>query len=250
MLTKICFFRCHSLPVDEGLQQRLIAFHAGIAEQFVNANNYNRLTQSYLRKPFALFELLLHHILPQTDAITSVATDLKTYEHIETATNVLLLLFCHKNHIEFDKQDFSPLEIDFVAFLCRDGRQLANLYAHLPTVDELYTIAGNRDVFYPFGTIKAYTALSILIDSDSHAIKQLNLEQVLTLMKSVSTDREIDDVANATWKYLNSILLRSHIDLRSANECHLEEIVSHLSHVSQTYKSAELRYKIVFLHLL
>lgn len=184
---------------------------------------------------------MLHHILPDV-AIASVATSLDTYEQVETASNVLLLLLCRKHGIEFDKHDFAPLEIDFVSYLTNDAHHLDRIFERLPNVDTLYAVAENRNTFYPFGTIKAYTALSILINSQSDLIGQFQLEQVIALAQSASNDREIDDVANATWKFVHSLLASGRVDVLVASESQLWEIMQCLHHLSQTYKSAELRF--------
>lgn len=167
----------------------------------------------------------------------------ETYEQSETTTNVLLLLLCRKHDIEYEKQDFSPQDIDFVSYLMEnDGTDTAKVYAQLPDVNMLYAIADNREVFYPFGTIKAHTALSILINAQADLARQSSLEQILTLMESASTDQEIDDVANATWKYVNSILTSGQVELLTASDSQLAKVLLCLRHISQTYKSSDLRW--------
>lgn len=190
-------------------------------------------------------ELLLSQFVPTAQTASSC----ETYEQIETGLNVLLLILCRKHRIDYEKQDFSQLEIDFVSYyLTRNGETWEAIQSRLPGINDLYSIAENRSVFYPFGTIKSYTALSILISSetaslvdDNDFLKTIDLKTMLLLMKSVSNDREIDDVTNATWKFANSVLATGKADFKSATENELLEIISHLYNISYTYKLAQLR---------
>lgn len=238
-------YRCHLDATDEELQTLLRNVHHKLLLNFQNAKGYNRLTQSYLRKPFTILELLLSHVLDNFKNIQTTSS-YETYEQIETGLNVLLLLLCQKNGIEFQKQDFTQLETDFVNYLITNGN-FDQIYAYLPNINNLYSIAERRNNFYPFGTIKSYTALSILlnVESSSNVHKDMNkhsnIEDFLALVKSISNDREIDDVTNATWKFANTILAIDQVDLGKANDDQLLEILSYLHHISQTYKLSELR---------
>lgn len=223
----------------------LLKLYTKFVNNFQNSIGYNQLTQSYLRKSFTIFELLVSQFFPISQTISSC----KTYEEIETNLNVLVLILCQKHHIGYEKQDFSQLEIDFVTYyLNQNNDKLDTIERHLPDSKDLYFIAEKRNIFYPFGTIKAYTALSILINSQASIVwnditvfKLINRKTILLLMKSVSNDTEIDDVAAATWKFINSILASGKVDLQNATENELSEIILYLRQISLSHKMPALR---------
>lgn len=171
-----------------------------------------------------------------------------TFENIETQLNILLLTLHQKYGIEFENQDFSPIEIDVVSFISKNSEFDDKLFdERLPNMSQLQFIAENRRQFYPIGTIKSYTALSILLSqsnvlNESNALgKFTNFDALLALMKTVSSDAEIDDVSNATWKFINSILASGAINLdNTANDSWLD-VLSFINHNSLTYKAADLR---------
>lgn len=153
--------------------------------------------------------------------------------------NILLLIQHKSSHVEYDTHDFSALEIDFVNYLSDNKSKINGIYAALPTVDELYAIAEDRIGFYPFGTVKGYTALSL--HREGPVLREMSLVGVISLVRSVSTDLEIDDVSNATWKFLNTIFAANYVDLNEANDEQLMDVLTYLRHISLAYKSDDLR---------
>lgn len=199
----------------------------------------------YVKKSYNLLKLLLSEILTDSPPPT---INTSTYENIEVPLNILLLTLHQKYGVQFENQDFSSQEIDVASFIVKNAAASNKIFdKRLLNMDQLHFIAENRHQFYPFGTIKSYTALSILL-SQSNAGQTPNaygkygsFDELLSLMKSISVDTEIDDVSNAAWEFINSILASGELNLEHIGNDRWLAVLSCLQHITLTYKSAELR---------
>lgn len=189
--------------------------------------------------------MLFSEILTDSPAPT---INTSTYENIEVQLNILLLTLHQKYGVQFENQDFSSQEIDVASFIAKNAAASNKIIDELLlSIDQLHYIAENRQLFYPFGTIKSYAALSILLSQSNAGQMQNaygkfgNFDELLSLMKSVSADTEIDDVSNAAWEFINSILASGGLNLEHAGSDRWLTVLSCLQHISLTYKSADLR---------
>lgn len=216
-------------------------------------NQYEQLTQSYVQKPFTIFNLLISsslvnenlntgsNIEPNTVAVISSTSQ---NELIDTQLNIKYLLLSHLAKKTCVSSDFSRYEIELVKFAAANQSSCVRLSKLLPGTPDLYHILNHKNEFYPFGVIKAYEILSRLItpldafESDSQ-LQKLNISEILEIM-SAACDEEVDDVAEAMWKYITALLIHCQVD-SSVSTSQIASIISYLRNMTQSYKSSGLR---------
>lgn len=242
------FFSCNLRDIDDSLHQQLYHTRDQIHEKLVHPNQYNGLTQSYVQKTFTVFSLILSSGCRQFNVNRNIPFVHNTVVHthnelLETQLNVWHLIMLKLNHLEYSIQDFTKIEIDLVDYLHTNlNGEYEHVYKLLPSTCDLYYIINNRNLFYPFGTIKAFHILSILLKTyPLNEFKKATLDELLQLMDSASNDMEIDEVCVAIWKYTNEQLNRECVNVQKIDSEKMENILTHIRHISLPYKSCELR---------
>lgn len=242
------------MDIDQKLVTLLCHARDRIIENFKNPSRYNSLTQPYIQKSFTLFSLATSVIVIKQapfpglgfeDRMKQITVSSTSNELLETQMNILHLILMKKHKMEFNVDEYAKIEIDFVNFLLDENKVDASLLTLLPSIDNLYFILQHRNVFYPFGTVKAYSILSIWMRESEYysesASHELSLDNLIKLMRSAATDSEIDEIANAICKFINGHLNAKYLNLNDANTEQLMDILMCVKHISQEYKSNDLR---------
>lgn len=229
------------------MKENLIIVRNRFLEGLSDASQYNQLTQSYVQKPFTIFNLLLSIILQSTEEdlpVINVTVRNTPNELLETQLNIWHLMLLQREKKSFASQDFSRHEIEFVDFLGNDSKHQENVSKLLPPVSHLYYIIQNRAHFYPFGFIKAYEILSLLL-APSNAfencsdLKKVTIEQLLKMM--LDMNNEIDETIDPMWKFINAQLLHHRADVLGLNDEQLLTVVASIRSNTQAFRCASLR---------
>lgn len=181
------------------------------------SNQYGLLTQSYIQKSFTIFTLLISSNLEfdQKDHNDLSMVSLKVVntqnELIETQLNIKYLLLSESLHESIADSDFSRYEIGLVEFFKRNQRADAIISRMLPSIKDLYHIIHHPKQFYPFGVIRAYEILSILINPDNafekhHELKRLTFKELEEIMAAANDEEDVDEVVDSMWKYISAHL--------------------------------------------
>lgn len=169
------------------------------------------------------------------------------HELLETQLNVWHSILLKRNGLEFNANEFARIELDFAEFVHRDDAMCNAVLQLLPTIDQLYFVIANRQSsFHPIATIKAFHILSISLHAPNAfetlaELRRMTIAELLPLMRDASNDLEIDDVANAIWKFINGHLGSDCINLDAVDDDVMKQLLTHVRHISQSDKSNELR---------
>lgn len=221
-----------------------------IINHFVNCNQYGRLTQSYAQKAFTVFNLVLSINLenvPNRLPIISTVVSSTQNELIETQLNIKYLLLCQSHERAIQSYDYySRYEIELMKFVAGNEMQQKIIESLLPSTKDLYVIMENQKAFYPFGMIRAYEILSILISATDAFEKDpelipLTTDQLIEIMETTSEQEGIDDITDAMWKYVVAHLKHIQIDRSHVSKRQIASIVLHARQCTQSYKSSSLR---------
>lgn len=243
-------------PIDPQLFHLLIKIRNDFVDHFVQSNQYGQLTQSYVQKSFTIFNLLVSSICFDDDR--SLVNDLQTVpvlvlntqnEVIETQLNIqYLLLNGSKLHeLNASSHEFSRYEIELVRSLAQNDRFCSNAMKLLPSARDLYYIVAHPRQFYPFGVIKAYEILSILISFEgtfkglSFDFKKLTFEELEKVIEATHEEDDVDDVAEAMWKYVIAHLNHCEMSLSSISTKQISNVMTHLRSITCCYRSSDLR---------
>lgn len=199
---------------------------------------------------FTIFNLFVSTTLTSANnekEIIKLPVERTHHELLETQLNVWHLILLKRNGLEITANEYARIELDFAEFVSRDDALSAAVFKLLPSIDQLYFVITNRhNSYHPFATIKAFHILSILLQAPNafetdDGLKETTIGELLSLMGDASTDIEIDDVANAVWKFINGHLARKYIRLDLVDRDVMRQILAHVRHISQSHKSNELR---------
>lgn len=239
-------------PIDASLIDLLINVRNDFLKTFAESDQYGQLTQSYVQKTFSIFNLLIASNLVngQSDSntlpVVSVGISNTQFELIETHLNIKYLLLCEFEKKSVDSSEFSRYEIELMRFLKRNPQTIERVSSLLPSITELYYIIEHPAPFYPFGVIKAYEILSILIAKvdaiESHrALKMLKINEMEHLILATNREEDVDDVADAMWKFIAAHLSLCQIHPSHVTIQQITNIIAHLRNITECYKSADLR---------
>lgn len=234
------------------LRHRLIAVRNRFVENIIgDGSAFNQLTQSYVQKSVTIFNLFVSTTLPTVDdnnhALVKLPVKRTHHELLETQLNVWHLILLKRSGLEVNSNEYARIELDFAEFVCRDGVRCAAVFALLPSIDQLYFVIANRQSsFHPFATVKAFHILSILLFAPNAfesltGLRRTTIDELLSLMRDASSDIEIDDVANAIWRFINGHLASDYMNLGAGDGDVMKQILTHVGHITQSYKSNELR---------
>lgn len=232
-------------PIDPELVNQLIEVRNKFIENFAQSNQYGELTQSYIQNSFTIFNLLLSgNVENGTPIISSLVLNTQ-FELIETQLNVKYLLLCQPNQEIIDTNDFSRYEIELIKFFTRNHINTKIISQLLPSTKDLYYIIDHKREFYPFGLIKAYEILSLLIaPADAFVnnpdLKRLSIGELMEIMIT-NGEEGVDDVEEAVWKFITAHLHHCHIHPSQVTEEQIKDIISHLRNSTQSFKTSSLR---------
>lgn len=239
-------------PIDSSLMQLLTDVRDNFVWTLAHSSQYGQLTQSYIQNSFTIFNLLISSNIEQTQndsnelpMISSIISNTSN-ELIETQLNIKYLLLSQSLHKSMDCHDFSRYEIDLVRFFERNHRINVEISKLLPSINDLYYIIGHPKQFYPFGVIRAYEVLSLLLSlSDSFEqypeLKRLNINELEEIMDATKKEENVDDVADSMWKFITAHLNHCDIQLPNITTKQIANIIAHLRNITQCYKSSSLR---------
>lgn len=242
-------------PIDCQLLDILVEIRNEFVNHFIQSNQYSQLTQSYVQKPFTVFNLLISSICFGGDEnmkkklqTIPVIVSKTQNEMIETQLNIQYLLLNRSVLKNLNaSHDFSHYEIELVRFIVQNESYCSNAFKLLPSTQELYYIIDHPQQFYPFGVIKAYEILSMLIAFDgafqktSFNLKKLNINELEKVIEATHQVDDVDEVAGAMWKYVIAHLGHCEIGLSSISTEQISNIIIHLRSITSCYRSSDLR---------
>ncbi|XP_055295122.1 thyroid adenoma-associated protein homolog [Sitodiplosis mosellana] len=233
-------------PIDPELANRLIEVRDKFVKNFAQSNQYDKLTQSYVQKSFTIFNLLLSANVKDEMPIISTSVLNTQNELIETQLNIKYLFLCRPNQeIIESTNDFSRYEIELFKFFTRNHTNNGIILRLLLSTKDLYHVIEHKREFYPFGVIKAYEILSLLIApaeafTNNLDLRRLQMGQLMEHMNAI--DKEgVDDVEESMWKFITAHLRHCQIHPSHVITGQIQEIVAHLRNSTQSYKSLSLR---------
>lgn len=203
-----------------------------------------------MQKSFTIFNLYVSAKLADVAAEhETIKLPVKRTHHelLETQLNVWHLILLKRNGFEINSNEYARNELDLVEFVSGDDALCAAVVKLLPTIDQLYFLIANRQSsLHQFATIKAFHILSISLQTPNAfaslpGLRQTTVGTLLSLMRDASSDIEIDEVANAIWKFINAHLGSTSIHMNSVDGDLMGQILTHVRHISQSHKSNELR---------
>lgn len=208
------------------------------------SSQYDQLTQSYVQKPFTIFNLLLSINFEHKEdlpLIPQIVSNTQS-ELLETQLNIKHLILQQKIRNSDANQDLARYEIEFVDYLNAKPHLKSKVHDLLPSITDLYYIIDHKNDFYPFGVIKAFEILSIILQSNENAkLRQLTIDELLAMMKSTVDGEEIDEVCDSTWKYINAQLKQNHINILNIGSEAIVRIVSYARSMCHSHKLLSLR---------
>lgn len=214
--------------------------------KFAESNQYDKLTQSYIQKTFTLFNLLLSIYLENTQLpVLSHSVFNTQYELIETQLNIKYLLLSKPLPKSFATYDYSHYELELVKFIERNNFNEEKIQKLLLSTTDLYYIINHKREFYPYGVMKAYAILSILISPDDSfndpKLLKLTFDQLLDVMATTRDDEEVDDVTESIWKFITAHLKHYQVNPSQVSSEQMKNIISHLRYSTISFKSSNLR---------
>lgn len=215
-------------------------------ENFSQSNQYGQLTQSYVQKSFTIFNLLLSANVESGNTSIISASVLNTqYELIETQLNIKYLFLCQPNQEIIATNDFSHYEIELIKIFTRNQINNKIIPHLLPSTKDLYYIIDQKSEFYPFGIIKAFEILSLLITpvdafETNSDLKWISIGELMEMM-NVIDDEGVDDVENAMWKFITAHLHHCQLNPAQVTTEQMTQIIAHLRNSTQSHRSPGLR---------
>lgn len=167
-------------------------------------------------------------------------------ELIETHLNIKYLILCQSMKKPYASHDFTRYELEFVKFLNRNSVNIAIISKLLPSITNLYHIIEHKPEFYPFGVIKAYEILHMIIAANGafereSELKRISIKDLMDIMASTSDEEEVDDVTESMWKYISAHLKHCKMHPSNVSTEQVRNIILHLKVTTQSYKSSSLR---------
>lgn len=239
-------------PIDLQLLDTFVEIRNDFVNQFIHSNQYGQLTHSYAQKPFTIFNLLISSICScdgdEHNKLQIIPVSITQNELIETQLNIKYLLLnrsiLQKLNVSYE---FSRYEIELVRFLEQNDNYRRNAIKLLPSIQNLYYIIDHPHQFYPFGVIKAYEILSMLITNDgefqeaSFELKELSINELEGVIQATRQEDDVDEVAEAMWKFVIAHLNHCEINSSSISAEQISNVIVHLRSVTCCYRSSDLR---------
>lgn len=216
---------------------------------FAQPNQYCQLTQSYVQKSFTIFNLILSvSLLNDADELPIVSHEVSNTqkELIETHLNIKYLLLSQSMKKHICTHDFTRYEVEFVRFVARNSKISDSISNLLPSLTHLYYIIEHKRDFYPFGVIKAYEILGLVISADNafqhnSELRRIPIESLIYVMASTSDEEEVDEVTDSMWQFIAAHLSHCQLHPSHITTEQIRYIISHLRTTTQPYKSSSLR---------
>lgn len=235
--------------MSSSLTHQLVAVRDRFLQSFAQSNQYGQLTQSYVQKSFTIFNLLMAvNLENDKDELQLVPCNVSNTqtELIETHLNIKYLILCQSMKKPYDSHDFTRYELEFVNFFTRNSVNIAIISKLLPSITNLYHIIEHKPEFYPFGVIKAYEILHMIIAANGafereSELKRISINDLMDIMASTSNEEEVDDVTESMWKYISAHLNHCQMHPSHISTEQVRNIISHLKVTTQSYKSSSLR---------
>lgn len=242
-------------PIDLQLFDILVEIRNEFVNHFAQSNQYGQLTQSYVQKPFTVFNLLISSICFEGDTnigngsqIVPITVSNTQNELIETQLNIEYLLLNRSILQKLNaSHEYTRYEIELVRFFVENECYCENAMKLLPTTHDLYYIIDHPQQFYPLGVIKTYENLSMLIARDSTIqkmslkLKKLTINELERVIEDTHQEDDVDDVAEAMWKYVIAHLSHCKISQSSISVKQISNMIIHLRSITCCYRSADLR---------
>lgn len=216
---------------------------------FAQPDQYCQLTQSYVQKSFTIFNLIVSvSLLNDADKLPMVSHGVSNTQNelIETHLNIKYLLLCQSMKKPICTHDFTLYEVELARFVARNSKISDSISQLLPSLTHLYYIIEHKRDFYPFGVIKAYKILGLVISADdafqrNSELTRIPIESLMDVMASTSDEEDVDEVIDSMWQFIAAHL--SHCQLHSSHITteQIRYIISHLRTTTQPYKSSSLR---------
>lgn len=237
-------------PIDSQLLDIFVDIRNEFVNHFVQSNKYGQLTQSYVQKPFTIFNLLIsstclcdgdENMDNRSQTIPVMVSNTQN-ELIETQLNIKYLLLNRSTLQKLNaSHEFSRYEIELVRFFDQNERYRANAIKLLPSIQDLYYIVDHPRQFYPFSVIKAYEILSMLIAIDENDLKKLTINELEGVIQATHQEDDVDEVAEAMWKFVIAHLNRCEINTSSISTEQISNLFVNLRSITCSYRSTDLR---------
>lgn len=235
--------------IDAELLETLVGIRNEFIDYVSQANQYSQLTQSYVQKPFTIFNLFISSVCAsrtgENSKLESILVSNTQNELIETQLNIqYLLLNPSILQTTVADREFSRYEIGLVRFLEQNECNRRNVMELLPSIPDLYYVIDHPQECYPFGVIKAYEILSMLIrqNGESSELKKLTIDELEKVINAAAHQgNDVDEVADATWKYVIAQLNRCEIDSATISTEQMANMIEHLRNITCCYRSPDLR---------
>lgn len=212
----------------------------------VQANQYQDLTRSYVRKSFTIFNLLLSACFAEVDkTVITQPIGITGYGVLETQLNIMLLIWRKTACIPLNYLDVHMHETEFVDYL-ETNEKLESIDGLLPSIEDLYRIIRCKNEYHSYSVIKAYEILSIVLHQSVVNDRDINIEcltinQLIELMNSTLDENVIDDVSTPIWKYINAQLLRNRDNGDNIDEKMVWNIIKNIRNMCSPEKLPDLR---------
>lgn len=238
-------------PIDSQLLDTFIEIRNKFINHFVQSNQYDHLTQSYVQKLFTIFNLLISSNCSCDEnehmAILVMVSNSQN-ELIETQLNIKYLLLNRSILQNLNaSHEFSRYEIELVRFFEQNPSYHKNAVKLLPSIQDLYYIIDHPRQFYPFGVIKAFEILSMLIAADGKfqqtypELKRLTINELEGIIQATRQEDDVDEVADAMWKFVIAHLNHCKINSSSISAEQISNIIVQLRSITCCYRSSDLR---------
>lgn len=237
--------------MSSSLTHQLIAVRDQFLQSFAQSNQYGQLTQSYVQKSFTIFNLIMAvNLENDKDELQLVPCNVFNTQNelIETHLNIKYLILCQSMKKPYASHDFTRYELEFVKFLTRNSINIAIISKLLPSITNLYQIIEHKPEFYPFGVIKAYEILHMIVAANEafereSELKRISINDLMDIMASTSDEeeKEVDDVTESMWKYISAHFNHCQMHPSHISREQIRNIISHLKAITQSYKSSSLR---------
>lgn len=179
--------------------------------------------------------------------VVSVHVSNTHHEVLETQLNIWHLVLSRGSDESLDRRDVSRYEIEFTNFVASNEKfKKVVVFKLLPPVHYLYTIMENRKQFYPFGTIKSYEILSLLLKlpaafEECPALRKLSVDELLKIIRQLEDSDEIDEIKNPMWKFINAHLSYHQMSFENFDTERLSLVLTSIKMNTQPYKSTIMR---------
>lgn len=169
-------------------------------------------------------------------------------ELIETQLNIKYLLLNRSILQKLNaSHEFSRYEIELARYFERNEIYRANGIKLLPSTQDLYYVIDHPQQFYPFGVIKAYEILSMLITADGafqgtpSELKKLTINELEGIIQATRHEEDVDEVVEAMWKFVIAHLNHCEINSSSISTEQISNMIVHLRSITCCYRSSDLR---------